>query len=50
MYQTGKGNNIEPIYIFDLDYTLYSKYNINDKGTDEEFYDSFHKKTGLNEL
>lgn len=50
MYQTGKGNNIQPIYIFDLDYTLYSKYNVNDKGTDDEFYDSFNKKKGLNEL
>ena len=44
MNQTGKGNNNEPIYIFDLDYTLYSKYDINDKGTDDEFYDSFQKK------
>tara|TARA_B100001093_G_scaffold319313_1_gene304650 strand:- start:4286 stop:4852 length:567 start_codon:yes stop_codon:yes gene_type:complete len=50
MNQTGKGNNNEPIYIFDLDYTLYSKYDINDKGTDDEFYDSFQKKTSLNEL
>ena len=47
MYQTGKGNNIQPIYIFDLDYTLYSKYNVNDKGTDDEFYDSFNKKKGF---
>jgi FMN phosphatase YigB (HAD superfamily) len=37
-------------YIFDLDYTLYSKYDVNDKGTDTQFYNSFKRKPLLSKL
>ena len=37
-------------YIFDLDYTLYSKSDVNDKGTDKDFYDSFKPKEFMNHL
>ena len=28
-------------YVFDLDYTLYSKSDVNDTGSDKDFYESF---------
>lgn len=37
-------------YIFDLDYTLYSKNDINDRGSDSAFYNSFKKKPLLSKL
>jgi putative hydrolase of the HAD superfamily len=37
-------------YIFDLDYTLYSEYDVNDKGSNNQFYKSFKKKPLLSKL
>ena len=37
-------------YIFDLDYTLYSKSDVNDTGSDKEFYESFKPKEFMNHL
>ena len=37
-------------YIFDLDYTLYSEYDVNDKGNEHQFYESFKKKPLLSKL
>ena len=37
-------------YIFDLDYTLYSEVDVNDKGTNKQFYKSFKKKPLLSKL
>jgi FMN phosphatase YigB (HAD superfamily) len=45
-----KSKHDDPVYVFDLDYTLYSKYNVNDKGNDDEFYNSFYEKQGMNQL
>ena len=37
-------------YIFDLDYTLYSENDVNDKGSNNQFYNSFKKKPLLSKL
>lgn len=37
-------------YIFDLDYTLYSASDVNDKGSDRDFYNSFKPKEFMNHL
>jgi|UniRef100_A0A6C0LZH4 HAD superfamily hydrolase (TIGR01509 family) len=37
-------------YIFDLDYTLYSENDVNDKGSSNQFYNSFKKNPLLSKL
>ena len=37
-------------YVFDLDYTLYSKSDVNDTGSDKDFYESFKPKQFMNHL
>jgi len=37
-------------YIFDLDYTLYSQADVNDSGSDVDFYNSFKPKEFMNHL
>ena len=38
------------IWIFDLDFTLYSEYDVDDSSTLKKFYASFGKKALLNDL
>ena len=37
-------------YVFDLDYTLYSRSDVNDSGSDKDFYNSFKPKQFMNHL
>ena len=37
-------------YIFDLDFTLYSEHDFKDSKNENEYYDSFRKKTFLKQL
>lgn len=38
------------IWIFDLDFTLYSEYDVDESSTNKRFYESFGRKALLNDL